>query len=108
MFLKCNIQSILVQLKNQVFTEKKLDHISDNLIVSNNSIERNLAEKFPELTKSEREVCHLIYLNMNSKEIINARNMTASSIKSIRFRIRKKLDVPKGEELELFIQQLLK
>lgn len=99
-------QTILVQLKNQINTEKRLDVVSEINKLSEVSFEIQLAERFPELTKAEREVCNLIYLNLSSKEIMNARNTTLSSIKSVRYRIRKKLQVPKGEELELFLKKL--
>ena len=99
-------QSILVQLKNQIQAENRLNDISDSIQETNQDFELKLTEQFPELTKSEREVSHLIYLNLSSKEIMNIRNISMPSVKSIRYRIRKKLNVPKGVELELFIQRL--
>ncbi|MEM6720867.1 MAG: tetratricopeptide repeat protein [Bacteroidota bacterium] len=99
-------QTILVQLKNQIHTEKRLDRVSEIHNMSEASFEIQLAELYPKLTKAEREVCHLMYLNLSLKEIMNVRNVTLPSIKSTRYRIRKKLQVPKGEELELFIQRL--
>ncbi|WP_298516757.1 tetratricopeptide repeat protein [uncultured Kordia sp.] len=99
-------QSILMQLKNQISTEKRLDSVSEVNNMSEANFEIQLAKRFPDLTKAEREICHLMYLNLNLKEIMNVRNATLSSIKSARYRIRKKLEVPKGEELELFIKKL--
>lgn len=99
-------QAILIQLKNQIHTEKRLDSVSEVHNMSEASFEIQLAERFPELTKAEREICHMMYLNLSLKEIMNVRNATLSSIKSARYRIRKKLQVPKGEELELFIKKL--
>ncbi|MGH1386803.1 tetratricopeptide repeat protein [Kordia sp.] len=99
-------QTILVQLKNQLNTEKRLDSVSKVNNMSEANFEIHLAKKFPDLTKSEREICHLMYLNLSLKEIMNVRNATLPSIKSARYRIRKKLQVPKGEELELFIKKL--
>ncbi|MEM6686294.1 MAG: tetratricopeptide repeat protein [Bacteroidota bacterium] len=99
-------QSILVQLKNQIHTEKRLDSVSKVSTISEINFEIELAKRYPKLTKAEREICHLMYLNLSLKEIMNVRNVTLPSIKSSRYRIRKKLQVPKGEELELFIQKL--
>lgn len=98
-------QSILVQLKNQIETEKRLNVVSEKSKELDKSFELKLADSFPELTKSEREICHLIYLNLSLKEIMNVRNATLPSIKSARYRIRKKLQVPKNEELGLFIKR---
>ncbi|WP_298421756.1 tetratricopeptide repeat protein [uncultured Kordia sp.] len=99
-------QSILIQLKNQINTEKRLDSVSEVNNMSEANFEMQLAERFPDLTKAEREICHLIYLNLSLKEIMNVRSATLSSIKSARYRIRKKLQIEKGVELELFIKQL--
>lgn len=102
-------KSVIVQLENQVKTEKRLDGITVKTDVrDDNGFELKLAQRYPELTKSEREICHLIYLNLSSKEIMNIRNVTIASVKSARYRIRKKLDIPKGTEMELFIQNLFK
>jgi len=102
-------KSVIVQLENQVKTEKRLDGITAKTdIKDDNGFELKLAQQYPELTKSEREMCHLIYLNLSTKEIMNIRNVTIASVKSARYRIRKKLDIPKGTEMELFIQNLFK
>jgi len=68
--------------------------------------EAKLAKQYPELTKSEREMCSLIRLNLSIKEIMAIKNTTTSSVKNYRYRIRKKLKIPKGEELERFIENL--
>lgn len=100
-------QSILIQLENQHQTEKRLNTTNTKMFINQDTgFELKLAQQFPELTKSEREICHLIYLNLSLKEIMNIRNITMASVKSARYRIRKKLNVPKGTELELFINNL--
>ena len=63
-------------------------------------------ELYPNLTKTEREVCALLRLNLSIKEISSIRNATTDSVKASRYRIRKKLEVPSGVELEHFIQSL--
>lgn len=100
-------QSVLVQLEQQIRTEKRLDEIStDSNKENQDGFQLKLIKKYPQLTKSEREICHLIYLDLSIKEIMNIRNVTLPSVKSARYRIRKKLQIPKGVELEAFIQNL--
>ena len=101
-------QSLIIDLQSQINTEGRLDAISDNLVKIDSSFESKLHEKFPNLTKSEREICNLIRMNLSIKEIMNIRNSTIASIKSSRYRIRKKMNIPKGKELEKFINDLLK
>ncbi len=99
-------QSIIIQIENQTITEKRLDSTKREIDSKNSDFELKLVKNYPILTKSEREICLLINLNLSLKEIMNIRNVTLPSIKSARYRIRKKLEVPKGTELEFFIQNL--
>ena len=99
-------QSMLSQIEHQVRTEKRLDEISKEQQLKNEGFELKLSKLYPQLTKSEREICNLIYLNLSIKEIMNIRNVTLSSVKSARYRIRKKMEIPKEVELEYFIQNI--
>lgn len=102
-------KSLIIQIENQTKTEKRLDTTTKKEIDShkNSNFELKLIKKFPQLTKSEREICLLFHLNLSIKEIMNIRNVTGPAIKSARYRIRKKIAVPKGTELEFYIQNLL-
>lgn len=99
-------QSLIVDLQRQISTEKRLDEFSENSTGTNLQFDKKLIDKYPKLTKSERELCNLIVLNLSTKEIMNIRNVSEDSIKSARYRIRKKIGVPKSVELELFIKGL--
>lgn len=100
-------QSILIQLENQIKTEERVTTLTSKKPTENaDGFELKLAKAYPELTKAEREICSLIYLNLSSKEIVNVRNVSVSSVKSARYRIRKKLAIPKNVEIELFIKHL--
>lgn len=105
--LMSKYQSILIQLENQIKTEERVTTLtSKKATVNADGFELKLAKAYPELTKAEREICNLIYLNLSSKEIVNVRNVSISSVKSARYRIRKKLAIPKNIEIELFIKHL--
>lgn len=100
-------QSILIQIENQTQTDKRIDLTTNLSGTEDVGLELKITKQFPELTKNEREICQLLYLNLSTKEILNIRNTTESAIKSARYRIRKKLQIPKNMELELFIQNSL-
>lgn len=65
---------------------------------------RNLTEKHPNLTPSEIKLCGFIRLGMANKEIASVLNQTPDSIKTSRYRLRKKLELD-GENLETYIAQ---
>ena len=65
-----------------------------------------LSKKFPSLTGSERQLCFLVRNGLSIKEIANLRETSATAVQSMRYRIRKKLNLEKGEELKFFLQKI--
>lgn len=104
--LKLSLSSLAKELKSQINTEDKLSSLQHKIDEVNQGFNSKLIKLYPELTKTEREVCALLRLNLSIKEIMTIRNASQDSIKSIRYRIRKKLGLSSGEELEQFIQNI--
>lgn len=100
------LQLLISELQSQTKIEKKLEILEENYEKTDLDFEKQLLDNFPELSKSEREICSLIRLNLSLKEIMTIRNTSMASIKSARYRIRKKLNIPKNIELEVYIQKL--
>ncbi len=65
-----------------------------------------LNEISPELTTNDHRLCALIKLNMNSKEMASVLNVAPNSIKSSRYRLKKKLGLDMEADLEEFIRSL--
>ncbi len=65
-----------------------------------------LNENYPELSKNEQYVCALLRLGFSSKQIASLRNLQPASIDICRYRIRKKLSITKGQNLNDFLSQL--
>lgn len=57
----------------------------------------------PNLVSSELEICALLKLNLNTKEIASATNSTVRSIEGKKYRIRRKLDIPSETDTNLFV-----
>jgi tetratricopeptide (TPR) repeat protein len=100
------IQSLLLKLSLQISTEEKLSKLQEKIKNVNSDFEEILMKNYPSLTQSEREVCGLLRINLSIKEVASIRNSTIDSIKSIRYRLRKKFELEKNIELEKFIQSL--
>lgn len=98
--------SLLLKLQQQIATEEKSSFLQDKITEVNKGFEQNIIKLYPTLTKTEREVCSLLRLNLSIKEIASIRNASTDSIKALRYRIRKKMELPKSLELEGFIQNL--
>lgn len=98
--------TLLLKLQQQIGTESKLSSLQDKMTIINQGFDNKIIELYPTLTKTEREICSFLRLNLSIKEIASIRNSTTDSIKAVRYRIRKKMIVPKNQELENFIQNL--
>jgi len=78
---------------------QRLDKLSDIFYSQLNSL-------FPNLTKTEKRLCSLIRLKIDSHEIATLQNITLSSLNTSRYRLRKKLNLSKESDLDAFIQSL--
>jgi DNA-binding CsgD family transcriptional regulator len=65
-----------------------------------------LLERCPDLTPTEIKTAALLKLNLTTKEIASITFKSESSIKSIRFRLRKKLSIEGCENLTTFLMKL--
>ncbi len=99
------LNSLINRLKTQNNVEDKLEALSKDMERVNAEFHSRLATRFPELSKTERELCAYIKLNMSNKEIAELRNTSLNTINVTRSRLRKKLGLARDEELESFIQQ---
>lgn len=61
---------------------------------------RNMRRDFPDLTANDELVCMLIFLRFNSDEIALSLGISRLSVNSIRHRIRKKMHLEKGDDLD--------
>ncbi|SIQ63822.1 transcriptional regulator [Maribacter ulvicola] len=78
---------------------QKLDQLSDVFY-------KELNTKFPNLSKTEKRLCSLIRLKIESHKIAVLQNITLSSVNTSRYRLRKKLNLSKNEDLDNYIQSL--
>ncbi len=103
---KSTIQGIIGELNTQINLEKKLVVLQDIRDESNTDFNNRLIAACGELSKTEREICFLLKLNLSNKEIASIRSTSDNSINVTKNRIRKKLKLDKNEELIAFIQQV--
>ena len=101
------LQNLTLEIQSQINTETRLDALTESKKSLDPTFEQRLLELHPDLTKSEREICNLIRMNLSMKEIATIRNTSVGAIRTSRYRIRKKMNIPKGKELEMTIQNIL-
>lgn len=67
---------------------------------------RKLNEQYPSLTKQDRRIMAYLRMQLSTKEIAQLMGVNYESVNTTRYRIRKKLNLPKEVELDTFIAQI--
>jgi DNA-binding CsgD family transcriptional regulator len=104
--LKIALNALINKLKSQVALEERVDMLHKDMLRVNAEFYDRMHTRFPDLSKTERELCAFIKLNLSNKDIAELRKTTLNTINVTRSRLRKKLGLTRDEELESFIQQI--
>ena len=93
-----------MQNNNSLFnnTENLYNQIND---IYKDFIDR-LEQKYPTITKSEKRLCAMLYINMSSKEIAVISNTTIRSVETSRYRLRKKFNLSRDEDMVNFLRTI--
>lgn len=67
---------------------------------------KDLLKKYPSLTPNEIKLCVFLRLNLNSKEIASITIQNSESIDIARYRLRKKLNLTRKENLNSFLMSI--
>jgi len=67
---------------------------------------KNVKQKFPEVTSNELRLMALLKMNLSSKEIANILNISQEGIKKARYRLRKKLNISTEDSLQDLVLKL--
>ncbi len=94
------VKSISIN-NDQSWEEFKLRFISVN-----EEFYTNLTQKFPNLSQGDHKICALIKLNFSSKEMARLLGISIESVHTVRYRLRKKLAISRGTNLEKYIASL--
>ncbi|MDO6801427.1 tetratricopeptide repeat protein [Wenyingzhuangia sp. 1_MG-2023] len=72
----------------------------------NQSFYTNLKAQFPKLSQTDQKICALIKLNFSSKEMSSLLGISAESVHTSRYRLRKKLGLTRDQNLTDFINTI--
>jgi len=105
-------QERLTSLKQLYFLLQNHIRINDDLSIFQQNIENvnqefitRLSQEFPNLTQLEISLCGMIKIGLSIKEISAIRNVSPKSVEMSRYRLRKKLNLPKNVDLTRFLKE---
>lgn len=65
-----------------------------------------LKDRYPNLTDKDMRLCSLLKLALSSKDIASIFNISAKSVDMHRYRLRKKMNIPKSVSIENWLQEI--
>lgn len=98
-----NISALLHAFNHRASIEENRVALRTDIEKVNNFFFETLGAKYPELTRTEKEICGLLILNFSTKNIAYIRNVTTNAVKKKRQIIRKKLPISSEENLVEFL-----
>ena len=89
----------------------KLDATDDEIIAAAKSVHAHdfimkLEQKFPSITKAEKRLCVMLYIDMSSKEISVITNTSIRSVETSRYRLRKKFNLKTDKDIVDFLREI--
>lgn len=111
--LNTNSEDYKKSMKELLFYVQNNDKINTDLSLFQKNVEKineeffsKLSSLYPSLSENEKNLCGMIRLGLSIKDIATVRNISPSSIEIARYRLRKKFNFNKGDDLSVFISNL--
>ncbi|MFI3296307.1 MAG: hypothetical protein R3Y59_01635 [bacterium] len=98
-----NLQGKLTRNIEQNIDWKQFE---ENFDIVNDKFIAKLKEKYPWMNKNERKLCVYIRMGMYTKEIAPLLGLTVRGVEMLRYRMRKKMELNRNEDLESIFQSI--
>ena len=104
--LHYTVKKVIKKINNHLIDKE--DWLTFQLHFSNSHAQffQNLREKHPDLSSNEIKLSAYLKLNLSSKEIASLMNVAITSVEQSRYRLRKKFNLDKDENLVNYIQKV--
>jgi hypothetical protein len=100
-----DIQSIISDLSAEILDDPDAIITDEGVQRMNHKLVVELKKRYPNLTKTEIEICVYISMKLDRKNIAKLRNTSFYTVKSTVYRVRKKMDLPPEVTLDDFIEE---
>lgn len=103
---KKQIKQLQLQINQNFNHEKQWDEFHGIFDEVNHEFFKKLKTRCDNLTRSDLRLVALLKMNLPSTDIATLLGISQDSLRVVRYRLRKKLGLQKGESLTMFIQSL--
>jgi len=101
-----DIRNVEDLIKYSINISKDRKEFNSQVELVNQEFYEKIEQKYPELTKNEKNIAILLKLNLSSKEIASILNVSSKSIDNYRYNIRKKLNLTPKEDLNTILNNI--
>ena len=98
------IREIRSNINSNINDNEHWDTFEQNFNLVYNNFLMKLTKQFPILKLPDRKLCAYLKMGLSSKEIASLLNSSVRSIETARYRLRKKLELEQGDNLQDFLQ----
>ncbi|MCR9173223.1 MAG: hypothetical protein NXI10_12050 [bacterium] len=95
--ISAEIQELVNDMRDNLVVDRHRQVRAKNIEVVSNEFREKLKSRYPNLTKTEIEMCELIRLELSNSEISRVRNISQNSARMARYRLKKKLELSDGQ-----------
>lgn len=103
---KNKLRKIISNIDNTIKVNQEKAQLYSKIDEAKNSFHNTITLRYPELSNREIEIATYLRLNLSSKQISNHLNISQQTINNYRFKIRKKLNLDKEDDLTDFLKNL--
>ena len=100
------IQGIINTIDFNINDDNNWETFRDRFEAVHKDFEKNIKNKFNQVTTNDLRLMSLLKMSLTSKEIANILNVSQDGVKKARYRLRKKLGLETGDSLEELILTL--
>ncbi len=101
-----DFNNVMKTIKSRLLMNKELNYFNGNVEKINHEFTTKLKKLHPSLTPNEIHLASLLRLNLNSKEIATIKNVESNSVKVLRYRMRKKMNLDTSIKLSEFLNKI--
>jgi type II secretory pathway pseudopilin PulG len=103
----CNLDSIMESLQQSLFSKEDAERFRQNFSAVYPTALNRLRSRCPDLTYSDELFCMLAMLQLDNFEMARTLGISKSSVSKTRYRIRIKLGLPEGADVDTEIRKVM-
>ena len=103
--LNQKIQKLIQKLQHEEIQDEGWEQVMFHFNQLHREFFERLKTNYPQLTPKDLKMCAYLRMNLSTKEMTSLLNVTTRGVEASRYRLRKKFDLTKEENLTEFLMQ---